>query len=60
MASEDQGNELTPLQNAIFLLRQTQAKLAAFEHARSEPIAIVGMACMFPGTDIAYDRPVKP
>jgi len=49
MASEDQGNELTPLQNAIFLLKQTQAKLAAYEHARSEPIAIVGMGCRFPG-----------
>jgi len=49
MAIEHQGDELRPLQNAIFLLKQTQAKLAAYERARSEPIAIVGMGCRFPG-----------
>jgi acyl transferase domain-containing protein len=40
---------LTPLQNAVYLLKQAQAKLAAQQHAQSEPIAIVGMACRLPG-----------
>ena len=48
--SNGQGAEpLSPLQNAIYLLKQTQAKLAACERARSEPIAIIGVGCRFPG-----------
>ncbi|MGD0898738.1 MAG: type I polyketide synthase, partial [Thermoguttaceae bacterium] len=42
---------LTPLQNAIYLLKQTQARLAACERAPFEPIAVVGMACRFPGAE---------
>ena len=49
MANEGSLENLTPLQNAVYLLKQAQAKLAAYERARSEPIAIVGMACRFPG-----------
>jgi acyl transferase domain-containing protein/NADPH:quinone reductase-like Zn-dependent oxidoreductase/acyl carrier protein len=40
---------LTPLQNAVFLLKQAQARLAAYEYAQAEPIAVVGMGCRFPG-----------
>ena len=40
---------MTPLQRAVFALKETQARLEALERARSEPIAIVGMACRFPG-----------
>jgi acyl transferase domain-containing protein len=43
------AEELTPLQNAIYLLKQTQAKLAAQQRAQTEPIAVIGMACRFPG-----------
>ncbi len=42
-------SDLTPLQNAVYLLKQAQAKLAAYEYARSESIAVVGMGCRFPG-----------
>jgi acyl transferase domain-containing protein len=40
---------MTPLQRAVFALRETQARLDAIEQKRAEPIAIVGMACRFPG-----------
>ena len=40
---------MTPLQRAVFALKETQARLAALEQQRAEPIAIVGMACRFPG-----------
>ena len=40
---------LTPLQNAVYLLKQAQARLAAYEYAQAEPIAVVGMGCRFPG-----------
>ena len=49
MCAEPREEQLTPLQNAILLLKQTQAKLAACERAQFEPIAVVGMACRFPG-----------
>jgi acyl transferase domain-containing protein len=45
----EQRDELTPLQNAVYLLKQAQAKLAAYERAQSEPIAIIGVGCRFPG-----------
>jgi acyl transferase domain-containing protein/aryl carrier-like protein len=41
------GGEL--LKRALVAIDQLQAKLAASETAKQEPIAIVGMACRFPG-----------
>ena len=46
---EPRVEQLTPLQNAVYLLKQTQAKLAAYERAQAEPIAVIGMGCRFPG-----------
>ena len=40
---------MTPLQRAVFALKETQARLDALERKRTEPVAIVGMACRFPG-----------
>ncbi len=40
---------MTPLQRAVFALKETQARLDALERSAAEPIAIVGMACRFPG-----------
>lgn len=37
------------LMNALQALDETQARLDAVERARTEPIAIVGMSCRFPG-----------
>lgn len=42
-------DELTPLQRALYGLREMRAKLDAIEDANTEPIAIIGMACRFPG-----------
>lgn len=38
-----------PLRNAVYLLKRSQARLQEIETAQSEPVAIVGMACRFPG-----------
>jgi acyl transferase domain-containing protein len=38
------------MQEAIRKLETTQAKLKALEQIRSEPIAIIGMGCRFPGS----------
>lgn len=38
-----------PLRNAVYLLKRSQARIEEMEAAQSEPIAIVGMACRFPG-----------
>ncbi len=41
--------KLSPLQRAVVALKETQARLDALERQRVEPIAVVGMACRFPG-----------
>jgi acyl transferase domain-containing protein len=41
--------EMTPVKRALIELRELRAKLNAAERARTEPIAIVGMSCRFPG-----------
>ncbi|MDC3955568.1 non-ribosomal peptide synthetase/type I polyketide synthase [Polyangium jinanense] len=43
------GEELSPLQRALLGLRKARAKIDALERSRSEPIAVIGMACRFPG-----------
>ena len=40
---------LTPLQRSYLIIEQFQSKLDALEQARTEPIAIIGMSCRFPG-----------
>ncbi|UQA61058.1 type I polyketide synthase [Polyangium aurulentum] len=60
MSSGDRGREnrsgaapgdssLSPLQKAILALDAMKAKLDAAEREKSEPIAIIGTACRFPG-----------
>jgi polyketide synthase 12/myxalamid-type polyketide synthase MxaB len=41
--------ELSPTQRALLAVKDLRAKLAAAESAAKEPIAIIGMACRFPG-----------
>ena len=41
------------LQNALLAVDKMQKKLQKMEAAQREPIAIVGMACRFPGANDA-------
>ncbi len=43
--------QLTPLQNAVQLIKQLQARLAAQERAQAEPIAVIGVGCRLPGAE---------
>ncbi|MEM9457267.1 MAG: type I polyketide synthase [Myxococcota bacterium] len=45
-ASRDQA---TLLRNALKQIKQLRAQVEALELARSEPIAVIGLACRFPG-----------
>lgn len=40
---------LSPLKRAYLAIEELQARLAAAETARSEPVAIIGLGCRFPG-----------
>ncbi|HXC24936.1 MAG TPA: beta-ketoacyl synthase N-terminal-like domain-containing protein, partial [Gemmatimonadaceae bacterium] len=40
---------LSPLKQALLALDEMQDKLDAAERARSEPIAVIGLSCRFPG-----------
>src|SRR5215510_14007740 len=45
---EDSENTAA-LKRALFALKDMRAKLDAFERAKTEPIAIIGLGCRFPG-----------
>ncbi|MBE9169284.1 acyltransferase domain-containing protein [Pleurocapsales cyanobacterium LEGE 06147] len=42
-------DQLSPLQRAVYALKETRCQLERLERAHTEPIAIVGMGCRFPG-----------
>src|SRR5437868_3084113 len=44
------GTELTAAQRTAIALRKARTALEALERTRSEPIAIVGVGCRFPGS----------
>ncbi len=45
----DSQNDNQLLQDALTLLERADEKIKALERARCEPIAVIGMACRFPG-----------
>jgi acyl transferase domain-containing protein/acyl carrier protein len=47
--SANEHAELGKLKQAVTALQQMRVKLESLQRAKSEPIAIVGMACRFPG-----------
>ncbi len=48
MTDQDQA---TQLKRALQAIKDLRARLESVERARTEPIAVVGMACRFPGAD---------
>ncbi len=50
MIKEQNGIKgLSPLQRSLLVIENLKTKLNTLEHRQSEPIAIVGMSCRFPG-----------
>jgi len=47
--NKKEDNKLSPLKRALIAVKDMRAKLEVAERATKEPIAIVGMACRFPG-----------
>ncbi|HEX8847781.1 MAG TPA: type I polyketide synthase [Pyrinomonadaceae bacterium] len=47
--TSDRVSQLSPIKRALLAVEQMQSKLDAIESAKTEPIAIVGMGCRFPG-----------
>ena len=43
------GEGLSPLKRSLLALRELRAKLEGLEQAKTEPVAIIGMGCRFPG-----------
>ena len=42
-------DQLTPLQRATYALKEMRTRLDAATRSRTEPIAIIGLGCRFPG-----------
>ncbi len=51
MHNTSDQDQLSPLKRAYLALEKMQAKLEAIERERTEPIAIIGLGCRFPGAD---------
>ena len=49
LQTPDGSGELSPVKRALLEIRELRSRIATFEMASSEPIAIVGMGCRLPG-----------
>jgi acyl transferase domain-containing protein/acyl carrier protein len=49
MSQANEDNQLSPLKQAFLKLEEMDAKLKSIESARTEPIAVIGIGCRFPG-----------
>ena len=50
-ASDSSKKELSPLKRAFIALEEMQKKLKALERKQTEPIAVIGLGCRFPGAN---------
>src|SRR5688572_9648626 len=50
-----EAENLSPVKRALLEIRDLRAQLDALESSRSEPVAIVGMGCRFPGGAVGPD-----
>jgi acyl transferase domain-containing protein/NADPH:quinone reductase-like Zn-dependent oxidoreductase/acyl carrier protein len=50
-AAMSNSTELSPLKQAFLALQDAQARIAALESARTEPIAVIGIGCRIPGAE---------
>ncbi|KPA09301.1 polyketide synthase [Candidatus Magnetomorum sp. HK-1] len=48
-------DQLSPIQKSAYALKKLRAKLDKLEKKQSEPIAIIGMSCRFPGASNCND-----
>lgn len=49
--SELEQETLSPTKRALLAVKKLQAQVDALQYQRTEPIAIIGMACRFPGAN---------
>jgi hypothetical protein len=49
MTTPERAPQLSPLKQALLALDEMQAKLDDQARALSEPIAVIGLGCRFPG-----------
>ncbi len=54
--SQHSDQELSPLKRAFLAVEELQNKLDAIDAAANEPIAVIGVACRFPGARIPRPR----
>ena len=47
----DRINQLSPLKRALLAMEEMQERIKKLENGTPEPIAVIGMACRFPGAD---------
>ena len=47
--SQGEGREMSSLKRALITVSKLEARLDAVERARTEPLAVVGIGCRFPG-----------
>jgi hypothetical protein len=45
----EQSNEVSQLKRALLAIKEMKAKITTLELGQSEPLAVIGMACRFPG-----------
>src|SRR5262245_16352711 len=46
---QSDAEQFNPLHKSFFLLQKLESNLETMKYAKTEPIAIIGMACRFPG-----------